>query len=80
QTLHRYNFKDRKTEVFLSPVNDVAISHDRKSILYRSNATRGILGTSDSNKKIGDGKLESIASTKLKINPMEWRQLALHLT
>ena len=53
-TLSRYNFKDRKGEVFLSPVNDVAISNDRKSILYRSNAVWGILGTSDSNKKIGD--------------------------
>jgi tricorn protease len=76
QTLHRYNFKDRKTEVFLSPVNDVAISHDRKSILYRSNATWGILTTTDSNKKIGDGKLESLGSIKLKINPMEeWKQI-----
>lgn len=76
QTLHRYNFKDRKTEVFLSPVNDVAISHDRKSILYRSNATWGILATTDSNKKIGDGKLESLGSIKLKINPMEeWKQI-----
>jgi tricorn protease len=76
QTLHRYNFKDRKTEVYLTPVNDVAVSHDRKSLLYRSNATWGILGTSDSNKKIGDGKLETLSSMKLKINPMEeWKQI-----
>lgn len=75
-TLSRYNFKDRKGEVFLSPVNEVAISNDRKSILYRSNAVWGILGTSDSNKKVGDGKLESLASMKLKINPMEeWKQI-----
>jgi tricorn protease len=76
QTLHRYNFKDRKTEVFLTPVNDVVISSDRKSLLYRNNATWGILGTGDSNKKVGDGKLESLASIKLKINPMEeWKQI-----
>ena len=76
QTLHRYNFKDRKTEVYLTPVNDVAVSHDRKSLLYRSNATWGILGTSESNKKIGDGKLETLSSMKLKINPMEeWKQI-----
>ena len=76
QTLHRYNFKDRKTEVYLTPVNDVAVSHDRKSLLYRSNATWGILGTGDSNKKIGDGKLETLSSMKLKINPMEeWKQI-----
>ncbi len=75
-TLSRYNFKDRKGEVFLSPVNDVAVSHDRKTILYRSNAVWGILGTADSGKKIGDGKLESIATLKLKINPMEeWKQI-----
>lgn len=76
QTLHRYNFKDRKTEVYLTPVNDVTVSHDRKSLLYRSNATWGILGTGDSNKKIGDGKLETLSSMKLKINPMEeWKQI-----
>lgn len=75
-TLHRYNFKDRKTESFLSPVNDGSVSHDRKSILYRSNATWGILGTTDSNKKTGDGKLESIASLKVKVTPMEeWKQI-----
>lgn len=76
QTLHRYNFKDLKAEVFLSPVHSVAISHDRKSILYRNASTWGILGTTDSNKKIGDGKLEAIAGLKLKIDPMaEWKQI-----
>lgn len=76
QTLHRYNFKDRKSEVFLSPVNDAVVSHDRKSVLYRSNAIWGILGTSDSNKKTGDGKLEALATLKLKINPTEeWKQI-----
>jgi tricorn protease len=76
QTIHRYNFKDRKTEVYLTPVNDLAISHDRKSLLYRSNVVWGILGTGDSNKKIGDGKLETLSSMKLKINPMEeWKQI-----
>lgn len=75
-TLHRYNFKDRKTEVYLSPVNDVVASHDRKSILYRSNATWGILGATDSNKKTGDGKLEALSSMRLKIEPREeWKQL-----
>ncbi len=76
QTLHRYNFKDRKTEVFLSPINDAVVSNDRKSILYRSNGTWGILGTSDTGKKIGDGKLETLASMKMKIEPMdEWKQI-----
>lgn len=75
-TLHRYNFKDRKTEVYLTPVNEVSVSYDRKSLLYRSNANWGILGTTDSNKKPGDGKLESIASMKLKVEPREeWKQI-----
>ncbi len=76
QTLHRYNFKERKTEVFLTPVNDVAVSNDRKSLLYRSNGTWGILGTADNGKKIGDGKLESLSTLKLKITPQdEWKQI-----
>lgn len=75
-TLHRYNFKDKKSEAFLTGLNDMAVSHDRKSILYRSNTTWGILGTADANKKVGDGKLESIASMKVKVNPMqEWKQI-----
>jgi tricorn protease len=75
-TLHRYNFKDLKSETFLSGLNDMSVSNDRKSILYRSNAIWGILGTTDSNKKIGDGKLESIASMKVKVNPLEeWKQI-----
>lgn len=75
-TLHRYNFKDLKSETFLSGLNDMSVSNDRKSILYRSNAVWGILGTTDSNKKVGDGKLESIASMKVKVNPLEeWKQI-----
>ena len=75
-TLHRYNFKDKKSEAFLTGLNDMAVSHDRKSLLYRSNTTWGILGTADANKKVGDGKLESIASMKVKVNPMqEWKQI-----
>ncbi len=75
-TLHRYNFKDLKSETFLSGLNDMAVSNDRKSILYRSNSVWGILGTTDANKKVGDGKLESIASIKVKVNPLEeWKQI-----
>jgi tricorn protease len=75
-TLHRYNFKDLKSETFLSGLNDMSVSNDRKSILYRSNAVWGILGTTDANKKVGDGKLESISSIKVKVNPLEeWKQI-----
>lgn len=75
-TLHRYNFKDRKSEVYLTPVNDVSVSSDRKQLLYRSANTWGILGTADTNKKPGDGKLEGVATLKLKIEPREeWMQI-----
>jgi tricorn protease len=73
-TLHRYNFKDRKSEVFLTGINSASVSNDRKSLLYRSNATWGILGTTDNNKKTGDGKLD--LALKLKIEPREeWKQI-----
>ncbi len=76
QTLHRYNFKDRKSEVYLAPVNDATVSNDRKSVLYRSNTTWGILSASDNGKKVGDGKLEALNAFKIKINPMaEWKQI-----
>ena len=75
-TLHRYNFKDRKTEVFLTSVNAATVSNDRKQLLYRSNSTWGILGTADSNKKAGDGKLEALSSLKVKVDPREeWKQI-----
>ncbi len=75
-TLHRYNFKDRKSEVYLTGVNSASVSNDRKSLLYRSNATWGILGTTDNNKKVGDSKLDALASLKLKIEPREeWKQI-----
>lgn len=75
-TVHRYNFKDRKTEVYLTGVNEAVVSHDRKSFLYRSNGTWGILGTADNNKKSGDGKLDALSSLKVKISPMEeWKQI-----
>src|SRR5690606_2084453 len=60
-TLHRYNFKEQKAENYLSSVNDANVSHDRKSLLYRSGNTWGILGTTDNNKKPGDGKLDALA-------------------
>lgn len=74
-TLHRYSFKDLKTEVYLTPVTDLVITSDRKSLLYHSGTTWGILGTSDSNKKPGDGKL-NVASLKVKVEPrQEWKQI-----
>lgn len=75
-TLHRYQFKDLKAEVYLSSVTDVVISNDRKSLLYHSGNNWGILGTGDSGKKPGDGKLNGVAAIKVKIDPrQEWKQI-----
>ncbi len=72
-TLHRYNFKDRKTEVFLTPINNASTSHDRKQLLYQSRETWGIVKT-DALPKIGDGKLT--LDLKMKIVPQEeWAQI-----
>jgi len=76
ETLHRYNFKDRKSEVYLSAINEASVSNDRKSLLYRNGSTWGILGTTDNNKKSGDGKLDALLSLKVKIEPREeWKQI-----
>jgi len=75
-TLHKYDLKKRKTEVFFPSVNQVVISKDRKSLLYQSGNTWGIVETSGSGKKSGDGALKAIASMKVKVNPMdEWQQI-----
>ncbi len=72
-TLHRYNFKDRKTEVFLTPVAQASTSQDRKQLLYQSEKTWGIVKT-DAIPKIGDGKLT--IDLKMKIVPQEeWAQI-----
>ena len=74
--LKKYDFKKRKAEDFLSRVNEVVISQDRKSMLYRSGSTWGIIETSGNGKKPGDGALKAIASMKVKVNPQEeWQQI-----
>ncbi|WP_111671195.1 S41 family peptidase [Algoriphagus litoralis] len=75
-TLHKYDLKKRKSEVFFPNVNQVVVSKDRKSLLYQSGATWGIVETSGSGKKSGDGALKAISSMKVKVNPMEeWQQI-----
>ena len=72
-TLHRYSFKDRKSDVFLTPVNSVATSYDRKQLLYQSKDTWGIVKT-EGTPKIGDGKLT--LDLKMKVVPSEeWAQI-----
>lgn len=74
--LHKYDLKKRKSEVFFPSVNQVVISKDRKSMLYQSGSTWGIVETSGAGKKSGDGALKAITSMKVKVNPIdEWQQI-----
>ncbi len=74
QKLHRYSLKERKAIEFLSPVQSVSISHDRKQLLYGHNGAWGIVKTDGGAVKSGDGALK--LSLKMKVDPQaEWRQM-----
>lgn len=73
-TIHRYNLKDRKSVEFLKPVQYGTTSADRKSMLYRSGSTWGIVKTTAPRAKSGDGRLR--INMRLKIDPQaEWQQI-----
>ncbi len=74
--LKKYDLKKRKSEDFMPRVNQVVVSKDRKSMLYLSNGTWGIVETSGSGKKAGDGVIKAISTMKVKVNPREeWQQI-----
>ena len=75
-TLHKYNFKDKKSDVFMTGVSNAVVSLDRKSMLYQANGNWGIVDTNGNGKKPGDGALKAISSLQVKINPKEeWEQI-----
>lgn len=75
-TLHRHNFKERKSEVHMSGVSAATVSHDRKSLLYQANGNWGIVETTGGGKKPGDGSLKALNGFKIKVNPREeWEQI-----
>lgn len=75
-TLHRYDFNEIKTEVFLSPVHYAVTSHDRSSLLYRSGSTWGIVPAGGATRNPGDGRLEAVNNMRMRIEPKEeWRQM-----
>lgn len=74
-TLHRYNVKERKSEAFLSPIQEAAVSHDRQNLLYRSGETWGIVSTVGGPQKPGDGKLD-VSDIQVRVDPQkEWHQI-----
>jgi tricorn protease len=76
QTLHRYNFKEKKAEAYITGINFATVSNDRKSLLYQANGNWGIVETTGGPKKAGDGSLKTLSNFKIKINPKEeWEQI-----
>jgi tricorn protease len=73
-TLHKYTLKERKSDVYLSPVHYYSFSADRKKLLYKSGSTWGIADAGGP-AKIGDGSLNT-SSIQIKIDPkQEWKQI-----
>lgn len=74
-TLHRYNVAERKSEPFLSPVNEATTSHDRQNLLYRSGSTWGIVSTAERPPNVGDGELD-VSGIEVRVEPQkEWQQI-----
>ncbi len=75
QTLHKYDLSARKASDFLTKVNSVATSGDRKHLLYRSGPAWGIVETGKAEHKAGNGKL-ALENLRIRIEPIaEWRQI-----
>lgn len=74
--LYKYTLKDQKKEDFLKGIQSANTSHDRKNLLYRgSDGSWGIVATTGSSAKMGDGKL-NLASMKIQIDPKaEYQQI-----
>ncbi len=73
-TINRYSLKDRKSTELLSRVSYGTVSDDRKSLLYQSGSTWGIIKTTAPKANIGDGRLS--INMRMKIIPQdEWQQI-----
>lgn len=57
-TISKYTVTTAKTDPYLTAVSYATVSADRKTMLYLSGGSWGIVNTSESNKKPGDGRLE----------------------
>ena len=75
-TISKYTVTTAKTDPYLAAVTYATVSADRKTMLYLSGGNWGIVNTSESNKKPGDGRLETVSGIMMKIDPLpEWRQI-----
>ncbi|MCB9080454.1 MAG: PD40 domain-containing protein [Lewinellaceae bacterium] len=72
-TLHRYNFKEQKSDVYLTGMQSAITSADRKQLLYQANSTWGIV-KAEGAAKVGDGRLT--LNMRMKVTPQEeWAQI-----
>ena len=73
--LHRYNLKDQKDAVLMSPINGYDLSFDGSKIIYKSGENFGIVKATVSKIKPGKGKL-NLSQMRMKIDyPKEWKQM-----
>ncbi len=68
--LHKFDLKDQKGSLFMANFNEGVVSLDRKSLLYRSGGSWGIVGTDTGEKKPGDGSL-STSQIQIKVDPQK---------
>lgn len=75
-TISKYNLTAVKSDPFMTQATYATVSADRKTMLYRSGTSWGIVNTSEINKKPGDGRLETLTGMTVKIDPpSEWNQI-----
>jgi tricorn protease len=75
--VHVYDMKERKDKVLIEDVTRFALSFDGTKLLYSAGGgTYGIIDAKpDSQKKVGDGKL-NLAGMRVEVDPpQEWKQM-----
>jgi tricorn protease len=72
-TMHQYDLKKQKADVFLEGVRQAVTAHDRKSVLVQTNGSWAIVNTSGK-PKVADNKLKM--NLRIKVDPQaEYHQI-----
>ncbi|MEO9483185.1 MAG: PDZ domain-containing protein [Ekhidna sp.] len=73
-TLNKYDLDTRESTEFMTGLQSVQVSHDRKQLLYRSGGNWGIVPSSGKSQKSSEGRLS--IDIKMKVSPSEeWQQI-----
>ena len=73
-TLRRYDVRAREAREFLPGVQSYSVSADGKKLLYQAGGSWGVVATSGSTVKAGDGKINT--ALRMQVDPREeWRQM-----